>query len=234
MGKKGNHITLLILSLFMLATFIGCADKNDPKDTFYIEQFQSEMKAKNYKFQMQDVEKSKHFLPTTRKKMIFDNEALYIYLFNSNEKMENEAKRIDSDGCGYSDGSKSMAIDWISSPHFYKKGNIIVQYVGKDEKIISDLEDILGNQFAGERDVREIAYNQLTSKDKERVVGTWRDSKLSKTTLKESMGNIYDKSYIGKEVYLVDFPRKSESKLNNMIVYISIDNYKLIGHGHVD
>lgn len=234
MGKTGNSITLLILSVFVLAMFTGCTSKNDSKDTFYIEQFQSEMKAKNYKFQIQDVGESKHFIPTTRKRMIFDNGALDIYLFNSNDKMENEAKHIDSDGSGYSNGSRSMQIDWISEPHFYKKGNIIVQYVGKDEKVISDLEDILGKQFAGEQDVREIAYNQLTSKDKERIVGTWKDSKLSKITLKEGMENINDKSYIGKEAYLVDFPTKSKSKPNNMIVYMSIDNHKLIGYGYVD
>ncbi len=34
-------------------------------------------------------------------------------------------------------------------PHFYKRGSLIVQYVGEDEKIISDLGDLLGEQFAG-------------------------------------------------------------------------------------
>jgi len=89
-------------------------------------------------------------------------------------------------------------------------------------------------QSAEEKDVREIAFNQLNSKDKNRVFGTWKNSKLSKITLKENMGNINDKSYIGKEVYLIDIPAKSRSIPNNMIVYVSVDNHKLLGYGYVE
>lgn len=85
-----------------------------------------------------------------------------------------------------------------------------------------------------EQDVREIAINQLTSENKEIIAGTWQDSKLSKIALNEGMGNVNDKSYIGKEVYLIDFPTKSISIPNNIIVYIGIDNNKLIGYGFVD
>ncbi len=47
------------------------------------------------------------------------------------------------------------------------------------------------------------------------------------------MGNIYDKDYIGKEIYLIDFPTNSNSMPNNMIVYASLD-YKIVGYGYVD
>lgn len=85
-----------------------------------------------------------------------------------------------------------------------------------------------------EQDIKELAYNQLTSEDKERVSETWKDSKLSKITLHERMGRINNISYIGKEVYLIDFPTKSNSMPSNMIVYLAIDNNKLIGYGYVD
>lgn len=64
------------------------------------------MKCKNYKFELKDV--GKDFLTTTRKRMIIGNEALGIYLYSNNKKMENEAKFIDSDGGGYSNGAKSI------------------------------------------------------------------------------------------------------------------------------
>ena len=32
---------------------------------------------------------------------------------------------------------------------FLRKGNIIVGYIGENESIISDLESIMGEQFAG-------------------------------------------------------------------------------------
>jgi len=84
------------------------------------------------------------------------------------------------------------------------------------------------------QDIREVAYNQLTSNDKARIADTWKDSKLSKITLKEGMGIITDKSFLGKEVYLVDFPTKDLGVQSNMIVYLSIDNKKLLGYGYVD
>jgi hypothetical protein len=147
MKKIENRIILLALSLLMLTILIGCSSQNNLKDTFGIEQFQNEMKSKNYNFEIQDV--GKDFLPTTRKRMIIGDEAIDIYLFSNDEEMENEAKHIDRDGCGYNNGSKAVSVDWISYPHFYKEGNIVVQYVGENEKIISDLKDILGEQFAG-------------------------------------------------------------------------------------
>lgn len=85
-----------------------------------------------------------------------------------------------------------------------------------------------------EQDIRETAYNQLSTKDKERISGTWKDGKLSKVVLKEGMGNLKDKTYIGKEVYSIDFTTKTNAMPNNMIVFFSIDNMKFIGYGLVD
>ncbi|MFA9396773.1 MAG: hypothetical protein ACERKV_00710 [Clostridiaceae bacterium] len=63
--------------------------------------------------------------------------------------MKRDSKKINKDGFGYTNLTKSLQIDWVSEPHFYKSGNIIVQYIGTNEEIISLLEDILGEQFAG-------------------------------------------------------------------------------------
>jgi len=90
------------------------------------------------------------------------------------------------------------------------------------------------NTTSDQRDVREVVYNQLKTKDKELIKGTWKDGEMRKITLTEIMGNISDKSYIGKEVYLIDFPTKSISEPNNMIVYASLDDYKFIDYGLVD
>ena len=40
-------------------------------------------------------------------------------------------------------------IHWIGSPHFYKKGRLVVLYVGDDDKVQRTLEAVLGPQFAG-------------------------------------------------------------------------------------
>ncbi|WP_175495433.1 hypothetical protein [Gracilibacillus orientalis] len=43
-----------------------------------------------------------------------------------------------------------------------------------------------------------------------------------------------DKSYEGKEVYLIDYPTKNTAIPNNMIVYADIENSEYIGNGLVD
>lgn len=145
MSVLGKYIISLFLLLLIFTMFVGCSIKSNSNDTFGIEQFQNEMKAKNYNFAIKDVEKD--FLPTTRKRMIIGNEALDIYIYSSNQKMEKDAKLIDSDGGGYHNGTKSIKVDWVSPPNFYKRGKIIVQYTGGNEKIINDLKNILGKQF---------------------------------------------------------------------------------------
>jgi len=81
--------------------------------------------------------------------MIIGSEAIDIYQYDNNESMEEDAGRIDSGGCTYS-GSNPKKVSWTKAPHFYKKGNIIVLYVGHDRDIKTHLSEILGNQFAGQ------------------------------------------------------------------------------------
>lgn len=38
---------------------------------------------------------------------------------------------------------------WIGPPHFYKKANLLVLYLGDDEKVLDILQKVLGPQFAG-------------------------------------------------------------------------------------
>ncbi|MGI0015702.1 MAG: hypothetical protein ACREBU_19985 [Nitrososphaera sp.] len=38
---------------------------------------------------------------------------------------------------------------WVGPPHFYKKGKLLVLYVGDNNKVLKALEAVLGRQFAG-------------------------------------------------------------------------------------
>ena len=40
-------------------------------------------------------------------------------------------------------------VTWIATPHFYKRGQVIVLYVGDDADVINPLKAVLGEQFAG-------------------------------------------------------------------------------------
>ena len=138
---RKNRIILIIA-----LTFLAC-NKKSKNGNSSIEQFTEQLKAKNYKFEVKEVDKD--FLAGNRKRIVFDNEAIDVYLYNNNSEMEEDSERIDSHGSSYTNGSKIVKVNWISFPHFYKKDNIIIQYIGEDDNIISDLKDIFGEQFAG-------------------------------------------------------------------------------------
>jgi hypothetical protein len=56
-----------------------------------------------------------------------------------------EASRFTPDG-----SSPGMAvITWVDDPHFFRTGNVIALYVGKDEAVLRALRAVFGQQFAG-------------------------------------------------------------------------------------
>ncbi len=41
-------------------------------------------------------------------------------------------------------------IGWVEPPHFFRKGKLLVLYVGKNQQVIRALEHVVGHQIAGE------------------------------------------------------------------------------------
>lgn len=171
---------------------------------------------------------------------IIINTLIISLVFTLNTLGANAEWRQDSNGWWNSEGN-SWSIGWryIKGKWYYFEQNgymahdtIIDGY--KLDSAGAWIESTHNNLSNSEQDVREIAFNQLTSQAKKSINGTWKDGKLSKTTLADGMGNITDKSYIGKEVYIIDFPIEMHSTINEISVYIGIDNYKLIGYGLLD
>lgn len=75
---------------------------------------------------------------------------IQIYEYDSSGSMQNEMLNISADGStGHTNSGGVIQIDWISTPHLYSKGRIIVIYIGNDKQVDNVLTNILGNQFAG-------------------------------------------------------------------------------------
>jgi hypothetical protein len=81
-------------------------------------------------------------------------------------------------------------------------------------------------------DVREAVWDQLSEKEKEHIAGSWKDASVQKITLRESMGQIKDKTFIGREVYLVDYPSEDSPSLGGIGVYADIKSLRIIGFGY--
>ncbi|WP_240390632.1 hypothetical protein [Bacillus sp. Y1] len=103
------------------------------------------------------------------------------------------------------------------------------QSIDENENI--DTSKQQDDKVSEKNDVREMVWDQLSTEQKEWVDGNWKDGKVSKIILNENMiSPVYDKSYEGKEVFLIDFPTKSKSKPNNIVVYADVNTFDYIGN----
>ena len=68
-----------------------------------------------------------------------------VFEFESEEAAQAAAGTISPDGSS----TGTTMITWIATPHFYQAGNVIAVYVGDDSGVLTLLEEVLGEQFAG-------------------------------------------------------------------------------------
>ena len=106
----------------------------------------------------------------------------------------------------------------------------------KDNKTVDNL---LSNKQVEKQviynEIAKTVYNQLPKEQKEEINLDYKQIDIDKTILKENMGNISDKSYIEKEVYVINFTIKDKNtKPNNRIVYATLDENKVIGYRYVE
>lgn len=137
---------ILILLLFVTTiSLFGCSKQIS--DTAYNELI-TNLEKMDFNIIAEDVEED--ILQGQRKWLtINEKENISVYLYESSEKMEEDASYIHEGGTSYNNGKNDIEISWVSYPHFFKKDNIIVLYVGEDLEIINALEKIVGLQFAG-------------------------------------------------------------------------------------
>lgn len=65
--------------------------------------------------------------------------------FETKGEATSAAEKISPDG----DSIGTSLVSWVSSPHFFHAGKLVVLYVGKEGSVIPALEEILGLQIAG-------------------------------------------------------------------------------------
>lgn len=131
---------LLFLILLFLITS-GCSESS----TFGFREFKKELNALNIEYKVMDITNQDDFFSTSPKIMEISGKRIYLYDFKSEKAMEKEAEKVDNGGCSIG----NTKISWVSTPHFYKKGSLIVQYIGNDKDLINTFKEIMGIQFAG-------------------------------------------------------------------------------------
>jgi len=72
-----------------------------------------------------------------------------VFEYASSVLMEADAGCIDKGGSSIHVPGKEVKISWVSYPHFFKKGALIVSFIGEDERILDFLRANFGEPFAG-------------------------------------------------------------------------------------
>lgn len=75
-----------------------------------------------------------------------NEQQIQLFAFSGPEEVEAVKATISADG---NTVGLSM-IFWIEPPHFFRKGNLIVLYVGNNESTLTLLGTVMGPQFAGQ------------------------------------------------------------------------------------
>jgi hypothetical protein len=75
----------------------------------------------------------------------WNGESIQVFEYASAETMESDAVLVDASGSSIG----TSMVSWMGTPHFYKKGRILVLYVGDNAETLTLLESVLGSQFAG-------------------------------------------------------------------------------------
>lgn len=140
-----KKVVLFFLVLILVTPILGCSSRISE---IALKDLITNLEQKGFNVISKD-EKKEIFQGKRKWLSINKNENINVYLYQTNEKMEEDSSSIDRGGTSYNNGKDSADIDWDSLPHFFKKDNIIVLYVGENSAIIEALEEILGKQFAG-------------------------------------------------------------------------------------
>jgi len=75
----------------------------------------------------------------------WNGESVQVFEYDSAETMESDAVLVDADGGTIG----TSMVSWMATPHFYKKGRILVLYIGDNQEMLRLLESVLSAQFAG-------------------------------------------------------------------------------------
>jgi hypothetical protein len=89
-------------------------------------------------------QQSTPYFSTTARVVVANSATLQIFEYDTTAAADRDAAKVSPSGTPIG----TTQITWVSSPHFYKSGRVIVTYVGTDGDLLHSLEKALGPPFA--------------------------------------------------------------------------------------
>lgn len=83
-----------------------------------------------------------------------DGAQIGVFVYEDADAAQADAACVSADGAGYDRESTNgtgynVRTSWADAPHFYRKDNVILRYIGSDADVLTALEAVCGAQFAG-------------------------------------------------------------------------------------
>lgn len=141
--KTRFHFLIL---MFLVATLILAACGGEPASAqgYGTAKFLEELREKGAEAESgEPVEQA--FFSVIGTTVNLNGESVQVFEYDSAETMESDAVLVDADGSSIG----TSMVTWIATPHFYKKGRLLVLYIGDHAETLEILASVLGPQFAG-------------------------------------------------------------------------------------
>ncbi|MCI0696156.1 hypothetical protein L0337_29660 [candidate division KSB1 bacterium] len=140
-----NHYRASVIMLIVLAMWLMNCSHQQPSiwDGGSVVDYRSlveGLRAAGHSVEPVVEEISQPFFSVKGRRLIVDGESVQVFEYENNAAAETEAALIPP---------ANMRILWAVTPHFYKKGKLIVLYVGDQTAITETLIALVGPQFAG-------------------------------------------------------------------------------------
>ena len=141
---KSKFSFLLAVLLMIASVLTACGGQPASAQGFGAEEFMDALRAKGVEAETGD-SLEQAFFSVIGNFVNFDGESVQVFEYDSAETMESDAVLVASDGGSI--GTSMVTL--VATPHFYKKGRILVLYIGDNAETLELLESVLGPQFAG-------------------------------------------------------------------------------------
>lgn len=77
---------------------------------------------------------------------VAEGDELQVYRYPSEAAAKADAEKVDPNGSAIG----TSMVSWIAPPHFFQRGETIVNYLGSNQRVLDILRREMGQQFAGE------------------------------------------------------------------------------------
>ena len=144
---------LFLVSIFILLTAETCAPVHTAEGTsgdsgagMSYQSLVEQLRSSGLKVESAGEIEQPFFTPNARVIRIGATGEAQVYEYITEEQAAADAAKVKPDG---SVGTSTP--HWIAPPHFFRRGNLLVLYLGSDETTLLSLRGFLGTEFAGQR-----------------------------------------------------------------------------------